>query len=101
MATWTCNADGSYDIAYAGVTGAAYAARPNQEKVRSTTQRRGSTTKPFMSSDCLTIFDAQRGKLDERVSDLASVVAGIGPHEFEPGMSSTAPAPSRSCMPAE
>src|ERR1700739_86544 len=29
--------------------------RPNQEKVRSTTQRRGRTTKPFMSSLRLTI----------------------------------------------
>ena len=29
--------------------------RPNQEKVRSTTQRRGKTTKPFMSSLRLTI----------------------------------------------
>jgi hypothetical protein len=29
--------------------------RPNQENVRSTTQRRGKTTKPFMSSLRLTI----------------------------------------------
>src|SRR3984893_1992495 len=29
--------------------------RPNQEKVRSTTQRRGSTTKPFISSLRMTI----------------------------------------------
>ena len=35
--------------------------RPNQEKVRSTTQRRGRTTKPFMSSLRLTIARRSRG----------------------------------------
>src|SRR5215472_135928 len=35
--------------------------RPNQEKVRSTTQRRGSTTKPFTSSLRLTISRCSGG----------------------------------------
>jgi len=35
--------------------------RPNQEKVRSTTRRRGRTTKPFMSSLHLTISVRSRG----------------------------------------
>ena len=35
--------------------------RPNQEKVRSTTQRRGATTKPLMSSLRLTIARRSRG----------------------------------------
>ena len=34
---------------------------PNQEKVRSTTQRRGSTTKPFVLSLRLTIFRRSKG----------------------------------------
>jgi hypothetical protein len=37
--------------------------RPNQEKVRSTTQRRGSTTKPVMSSERLTISMRRQGTL--------------------------------------
>src|SRR6202042_46173 len=37
--------------------------RPNQEKVRSTTQRRGATTKPFLSSDRLTISMRRLGIL--------------------------------------
>ena len=37
--------------------------RPNQEKVRSTTQRRGKTTKPFLSSLRLTIPMRSRGFL--------------------------------------
>ena len=37
--------------------------RPNQEKVRSTTQRRGSTTKPVMSSLRLTISILRSGTL--------------------------------------
>jgi hypothetical protein len=37
--------------------------RPNQEKVRSATQRRVSTTKPFMSSDRLTILTRRLGTL--------------------------------------
>jgi hypothetical protein len=35
--------------------------RPNQEKVRSTTQRRGRTTKPFTSSLYLTISMRSKG----------------------------------------
>jgi len=35
--------------------------RPNHEKVRSTTQRRGRTTKPLMSSDRLTISMRKTG----------------------------------------
>jgi hypothetical protein len=35
--------------------------RPNHEKVRSTTQRRGRTTKPFMSSFRLTISTRSSG----------------------------------------
>jgi hypothetical protein len=53
--------------------------------VRSTTQRRGNTTKPFMSSDRLTISMRNRGTLATASFDLVSGVAGIGPHEFEPG----------------
>jgi hypothetical protein len=37
--------------------------RPNQEKVRSTTQRRGRTTKPFLSSLRLTIRIARKNTI--------------------------------------
>jgi hypothetical protein len=37
--------------------------RPNQEKVRSTTHRRGRTTKPLLSSDRLTISMRKTGIL--------------------------------------
>ena len=37
--------------------------RPNQEKVRSTTQRRGRTTKPFLSSLRLTICIARKNTI--------------------------------------
>ena len=42
--------------------------RPNQEKVRSTTQRRGSTTKPFLSSLRLT-YSAQKHDLPHDFRD--------------------------------
>ena len=57
--------------------------RPNQEKVRSTTQRRGKTTKPFRSSLRLTISRRNAGIGDGSL-DLPSIIAIIGPDEFEP-----------------
>ncbi len=42
--------------------------RPNQEKVRSTTQRRGKMTKPFMSSLRLTISMRSNGTFATAVS---------------------------------
>ena len=42
--------------------------RPNQEKVRSTTQRRGKTTKPYTSSFRLTISIRSNGNLATAVS---------------------------------
>jgi hypothetical protein len=51
---------------------------PNQEKVRSTTQRRGRTTKPFMSSLRLTISVRSGGTLATAASTRQSLrAAGI------------------------
>jgi hypothetical protein len=58
--------------------------RPNQEKVRSTTQRRGRTTKPFMSLLRLTISRRSRGTFCHRRVNLPGVVAAIGPDQFKP-----------------
>jgi transposase len=58
--------------------------RPNQEKVRSTTQRRGRTTKPFMSSLRLTISKAEQRHLCHRSVNLPCGVAAVGPDQFEP-----------------
>src|SRR5207245_7508618 len=57
--------------------------RPNQEKVRSTTQRRGRTTKPFMSSLRLTISMRSSGTFAAAASTCQ--VAAIVPDQFEPG----------------
>ena len=51
--------------------------RPNHEKVRSTTHRRGKTTKPLMSSDRLTI-PAQDRHLGHGGFNLPGAVAVIG-----------------------
>ena len=60
--------------------------RPNQEKVRSTTQRRGRTTKPFVASLRLTIAirHTQRRHLCHRGCNLPRVVAAISPDQCEP-----------------
>lgn len=58
--------------------------RPNHEKVRSATQRRGRTTKPFMSSERLTISMRRGGCLATAASTLASLIARVGPDQFEP-----------------
>ena len=56
--------------------------RPNQEKVRSTTQRRGRTTKPLISSLRLTISMRQQRHLCHSSFNLPGP---IGPDQFEPG----------------
>src|SRR5713226_6699177 len=58
--------------------------RPNQEKVRSTTQRRGRTTKPFMSSLRLTISMRSSGTFATAASTCHALLAAIGPDQFEP-----------------
>src|SRR6202045_3778110 len=58
--------------------------RPNQEKARSTTQRRGRTTKPFMSSLRLTISMRSSGTFATAGVNLPGVVAAIGPDSFQP-----------------
>src|SRR5271169_2998325 len=58
--------------------------RPNHEKVRSTTHRRGKTTKPLMSSDLLTIAMRKTRHLGHGGFTLPGVVAAIGPDQFEP-----------------
>ena len=58
--------------------------RPNREKVRSTTQRRGKMTKPFTSSLRLTISVRSWRHLCHRSVNLPGVVAAIGPDQFEP-----------------
>src|ERR1700736_463948 len=58
--------------------------RPNQEKVRSTTQRRGRTTKPLQVVAALDDLHAQQRHLGHRSFDLPRVVAAIGPNQFEP-----------------
>src|SRR3982074_1900045 len=55
--------------------------RPNQEKVRSTTQRRGKTTKPFRSSLRLTISRRNTGTLATAASTCHAI---IRPDQFEP-----------------
>jgi hypothetical protein len=57
--------------------------RPNQEKVRSTTQRRGRTAKPFMVSHRLAIAKRSRGTLCHRSVNLPRVVAAISPDQFD------------------
>src|SRR5262249_40318027 len=57
--------------------------RPNQEKVRSPTQRRGKPTNPFISSLLLTTPMRSRDPFAPAVS-LPGVVAAIGPDQFEP-----------------
>ena len=61
---------------------------PSQPKVRSTTQRRGSTTKPFCRSLRRTI-SMRRGALAEALlhpaGELVAGVAAVGPVEFEFG----------------
>jgi hypothetical protein len=57
--------------------------RQNQEKVRSTTQRRGSTTKPHVVGS-LDDLDPQAGLARHGLVDLARVAACIAPHEVEP-----------------
>ena len=52
---------------------------PNQEKVRSTTQRRGKTTKPLLASLRLTISMRSR-----RAFATAASTCRLGPDEFEP-----------------
>src|SRR5262249_8092391 len=47
--------------------------RPNHEKVRSTTQRRGRTTKPFLSSRRLTISMRSRGPFATAASACAAL----------------------------
>jgi hypothetical protein len=61
----------------------------NQEKVRSTAQRRGKTTKPFMSSLRLTISRRSPRHLCRRRVNLPSVVATIRPGQVKPGESTT------------
>src|SRR5271165_2048299 len=56
--------------------------RPNQEKVRSTTQRRGRMTKPFVAA--LNELHAQQRHLGEGGVNLPGVVAAISPDQFEP-----------------
>jgi len=56
--------------------------RPNQEKVRSTTQRRGRMTKPFVAA--LNDLHAQQRRLGEGGVNLPGVVAAISPDQFEP-----------------
>src|SRR5271168_2023158 len=58
--------------------------RPNQEKVRSTTQRRGKTTKALHVVAPLDDLHAQRRHLCHRSVNLPGVVAAIGPDQFEP-----------------
>ena len=58
--------------------------RPNQENVRSTTQRRGNTTKPVMSA-VLDDLDPGGGDLGDGLIDLAGVVAAVRPDQLEPG----------------
>jgi hypothetical protein len=56
--------------------------RPNQEKVRSTTQRRGRMTKPFVGA--LNDLHSQQRHLGEGGVNLPGVVAAISPDQFEP-----------------
>jgi hypothetical protein len=58
--------------------------RPNHEKVRSTTHRRGRTSKPFMSSLRLNDLEAQVGLLGNGGIDLRGFVSAVGPDHFEP-----------------
>ena len=58
--------------------------RPNQEKVRSTTHRRGKTTKPFYVVAPFDNLHAQSRHLCHRRVYLPGVVAAIGPDQFEP-----------------
>jgi hypothetical protein len=52
--------------------------------VRSTTHRRGTTTKPLMSFDRLTISMRKTGIFGHGSFNLPDVVAAIGPDQFEP-----------------
>jgi hypothetical protein len=58
--------------------------RPNQEKVPSTTQRCGSTTKPFLSSLRLTIAMRRGGAFATAASTCQALLAAISPNQFEP-----------------
>jgi hypothetical protein len=58
--------------------------RPNQENVRSTTQRRGSTNETLHVIGAFDDLDAQARDLGYDSIDLVSMVAGIGPDQLEP-----------------
>jgi len=57
---------------------------PDQEKVHSTTQPRGRTTKPFMSSLRLTISIRSSGSLCHRSVHLPGVAGAVNPDQLEP-----------------
>ena len=58
--------------------------RPIQEKVRSTTHRRGWTLKPFVVVAAADDLHPQDRELGDGRLDLPGVVAGVGPDELEP-----------------
>ena len=58
--------------------------RPNQEEVRSTTQRRRRATNPFFVFAPLDDLYAQQQHHRHRSGNLPRVVAAIGPDQFEP-----------------
>jgi hypothetical protein len=58
--------------------------RPNQEKVRSTTQRRGRTDEALHVIAPLDDLHAQQRHLCHRSVNLPCVVAAVGPDQFEP-----------------
>ena len=79
--------------------------RLSQAKVRSTTQRRGRTTKPGARSDRLTISIVQWPSCAERVAQLLAGIAAIGEDVAQPGERAAdrgqqRTAPSRSWMSA-
>ena len=59
--------------------------RPHHENDLSTSQRRGSRTKPLHVVAAFDDFDAQRRNFSDDGVDLTGVVAAVGPNMFEPG----------------
>jgi hypothetical protein len=77
------------------------ALRPNQEKVRSTTQQRGSTTKPFASSLPLAISVRSNGTFATAASTCHALSPPFGPDQLKPwetmeNLVEHQPAPARS-----
>ena len=57
--------------------------RPSQAKVRSTTQRRGKSSKPFVASKRLTISMVKRPRAAVR-SELRALIAAVGEEVTQP-----------------